>query len=105
MFCFQCEQSSQGTDCTDFAVCGKTPATAGLQDLLAHAAKGLAQFNHRARRLGVTDPILDRFLLEALFVTVTNVNFEDAAIEQTIRRTIVLRSTEGAHPVPIKGPQ
>ena len=91
MFCFQCEQTSKGTGCTDFAVCGKDESTAVLQDLLVHAAKGIAQFNHRARRLGATDAELDRFLLEALFVTVTNVNFDNAAIEKTIRRAIVLR--------------
>ena len=91
MFCFQCEQTSKGTGCTDFAVCGKTESTAILQDLLVHAAKGIAQFSHRARRFGVTDAELDRFLLEALFVTVTNVNFDAAAIEKTIRRAIVLR--------------
>ena len=91
MFCFQCEQTSKGTGCTDFAVCGKTESTAILQDLLVHAAKGIAQFGHRARLLDATDPELDRFLLEALFVTVTNVNFDDSAIEKTIRRAIVLR--------------
>jgi hydroxylamine reductase len=91
MFCFQCEQTSNGTGCTDFAVCGKTEATAILQDLLVHAAKGIAQYSHRARLLGATDAALDRFLLEALFVTVTNVNFDDAAIEKTIRRAIGLR--------------
>ena len=91
MFCFQCEQTSKGTGCTDFAVCGKTESTAVLQDLLVHAAKGIAQYSHRARSLGATDAALDRFLLEALFVTVTNVNFDDAAIEKTIRRAIGLR--------------
>ena len=91
MFCFQCEQTSKGTGCTDFAVCGKTESTAILQDLLVHAAKGIAQYRHRARLLGATDAALDRFLLESLFVTVTNVNFDDAAIEKTIRRAIVLR--------------
>ena len=91
MFCFQCEQTSKGTGCTDFAVCGKTESTAVLQDLLVHAARGIAQYSHRARLLGATDAVLDRFLLEALFVTVTNVNFDDAAIEKTIRRAIGLR--------------
>ena len=95
MFCFQCEQTSKGTGCTDFAVCGKTESTAILQDLLVHAAKGIAQYSHRARLLGATDATLDRFLLEALFVTVTNVNFDDAAIENTIRRAMGLR--EQAH--------
>jgi hydroxylamine reductase len=91
MFCFQCEQTSKGTGCTDFAVCGKDESTAILQDLLVHAAKGIAQFSHRARLRSVTDAELDQFLLEALFVTMTNVNFDDAAIEKTIRRAIVLR--------------
>jgi hydroxylamine reductase len=92
MFCFQCEQTSKGTGCTDFAVCGKEESTAALQDLLVHAAKGIAQFSHRVRQLGVTDPELDRFLLEALFITVTNVNFDDAAIEKSIRRAVHLRA-------------
>ncbi|MGO8702123.1 MAG: hydroxylamine reductase [Limisphaerales bacterium] len=91
MFCFQCEQTSKGTGCVEFAVCGKGASTAVLQDLLVNAAKGLAQFGHRARLLGATHPELDRFLLEALFMTVTNVNFDDAAIEKAIRHAIVLR--------------
>jgi hydroxylamine reductase len=96
MFCFQCEQTSKGTGCTDFAVCGKEESTAILQDLLVHAAKGIAQYNHRARQLGARDAALDRFLLEALFATVTNVNFDDAAIEKMIRHAIVLRAQAGA---------
>jgi hydroxylamine reductase len=91
MFCFQCEQTSRGTGCTDFAVCGKDESTAVLQDLLVHAAKGIAQYNHRARLLGGRNAALDRFLLEALFATVTNVNFDGAAIEKMIRHAIVLR--------------
>jgi hydroxylamine reductase len=91
MFCFQCEQTSKGAGCTDFAVCGKKESTAVLQDLLVHAAKGIAQFNHRARRLGTRDSALDRFLLEALFATVTNVNFDDAALEKMIRQAVILR--------------
>jgi hydroxylamine reductase len=91
MFCFQCEQTSKGTGCIDSGVCGKSESTAVLQDLLVHAAKGIAQYTRRARRLGATNPELDRFLLEALFVTVTNVNFDDAAIERAIHRAIALR--------------
>lgn len=92
MFCFQCEQTSKGTGCTDFAVCGKEPSTAVLQDLLIHAAKGIAQFNHRARRLGARDVAVDRFLLDALFSTVTNVNFDDAVLERSIHQAVVLRT-------------
>ncbi len=96
MFCFQCEQTSKGTGCTDFAVCGKDENSAVLQDLLVHAAKGIAQCSHRSRLQGATDPELDRFLLEALFMTVTNVNFDAAAIENAIRRAIVLRGRAAA---------
>lgn len=85
MFCFQCEQTSKGTGCTDFATCGKDEQTAILQDLLVHATKGIAQYAHRARALGAADPAVDRFILKALFITVTNVNFDAEAIGRVIR--------------------
>ncbi|MHB1305493.1 MAG: hydroxylamine reductase [Limisphaerales bacterium] len=86
MYCFQCEQTSRGTGCNDFAVCGKDEESAVLQDLLVHAAKGIAQYNHRAHRLGERDRAIDRFLLEALFVTVTNVSFDPVRIEDMLRQ-------------------
>jgi hydroxylamine reductase len=91
MFCYQCEQTAKGTGCTEFATCGKDEQTAILQDLLIHASKGIAQYNHRARQLGASDPAIDRFLLEALFVTVTNVNFDAQAIERIIRQAATVR--------------
>jgi hydroxylamine reductase len=91
MFCFQCEQTSKGTGCTDFAVCGKDEQSASLQDLLVHAAKGIAQHHHRARKLGARDNTIDRFILDALFVTVTNVNFDAAAIEKCLRKAATVR--------------
>ena len=66
MFCYQCEQTAKGQGCTQRGVCGKDPETAALQDLLVHAAEGIAQYNHRAHQLGARSPELDRFLLEAL---------------------------------------
>jgi len=91
MFCYQCEQTSKGTGCTDFATCGKDEDSARLQDLLVHAAKGIAQYHHRVRLLGERDVTVDRFLLEALFATVTNVNFDPARLEGTLRRAAELR--------------
>src|SRR5664280_2151921 len=85
MFCYQCEQTSKGTGCMDFSVCGKDENSAILQDLLVHASKGIAQYAHRARSLGAKDPAVDRFILKALFITVTNVNFDAQAIENVIR--------------------
>jgi hydroxylamine reductase len=76
-FCFQCEQTFEGTGChSDFGQCGKDPASAVLQDLIINAVKGLSQYAHRARLLGATDPEIDSFTLEALFSTLTNVNFD-----------------------------
>ncbi len=91
MFCFQCEQTSKGTGCDEFAVCGKNEETALLQDLLLHATKGVAQYAHRARLHGAKDPAVDRFILRALFLTVTNVNFDAAAIEKAIRDAALIR--------------
>jgi len=91
MFCYQCEQTSKGTGCTDFATCGKDEESALLQDLLIHAAKGIAQFNHRARTLGSSDRRIDHFVLEALFTTVTNVNFDPARLEGILRKAASTR--------------
>ena len=91
MFCFQCEQTSKGTGCTDFATCGKDEQTAILQDLLVHATKGIAQYAHRARQLGAKDAAIDRFILKGLFITVTNVNFDAEAIGRVIQQAATVR--------------
>jgi hydroxylamine reductase len=62
-------------------VCGKDSTTAALQDLLVHAAKGIAMYAHRASQLGSRDREVDVFVAEALFSTVTNVNFDPARLE------------------------
>ena len=115
MFCFQCEQTSKGTGCNEFAVCGKDEETARLQDLLLHATKAVAQYAHRARAFGATDPVVDRFILRGLFLTVTNVNFDPQAIEQAIRDAALIRdlakglydgaaAKAGQAPQPLRGP-
>ncbi len=84
MFCFQCEQTHRTTACTATGVCGKDGEVAALQDLLVHVAKAVAQQAHAARTLGRSDPAADRFIIEALFVTVTNVSFDPARISAKI---------------------
>ncbi|MHB1132759.1 MAG: anaerobic carbon-monoxide dehydrogenase catalytic subunit, partial [Chloroflexota bacterium] len=91
MFCYQCEQTAQGKGCTALGVCGKDPETAALQDLLMHAAKGLAMYAHRTRRLGVSDPEIDAFTIKALFTTVTNVNFDPSRLEGLLREAAILK--------------
>jgi hydroxylamine reductase len=91
MFCYQCEQTMRGSGCVDQGVCGKDATTAALEDLLVYATKGISVYAHRARALDVVDREIDIFVLEALFATVTNVNFHPVRLEQTIRRAAELR--------------
>ena len=81
MFCYQCEQTAGGSGCTKFGVCGKSPETSDLQDLLVHAAQGIAMYASRAAKLGKAERSIDRFVTEALFTTVTNVNFDPVRLE------------------------
>ena len=82
MFCYQCEQAKNGTGCTALGVCGKDDTTATLQDLLVYVTKGVSAYAHRAAILGARDPEIDRFMIEALFATVTNVDFDPERILQ-----------------------
>jgi hydroxylamine reductase len=84
MFCYQCEQTHRGNGCTATGVCGKDAEVAALQDLLVHVAKACAQNAHAARCFGRTDRKIDHYLLEALFITVTNVSFDPARISAKI---------------------
>lgn len=86
MFCYQCEQAAKGVACTSMGVCGKDAQTAALQDLLMHAAQGISWYAHCAGQLGVRDRDINVFVIEALFTTVTNVNFDPQRIEGIIHR-------------------
>ncbi|MHC4982444.1 MAG: hydroxylamine reductase [Planctomycetota bacterium] len=91
MFCYQCEQTAKGTGCTQAGVCGKDAETAMLQDLLLHATKGISMYARRARRLGAADREIDVFVIEALFSTVTNVNFDPRRLEELLGRAAEMR--------------
>lgn len=91
MFCYQCEQTAQGTGCTQFGVCGKNPSVSALQDLLIYCLKGLAVIALEARKNGINDYATNIFVGEGLFATVTNVNFEEKSIIALINKAISLR--------------
>lgn len=77
MFCNQCEQTFRGTGCTRSpGVCGKNEDVQSLEETLLYGLKGMAAYAHHARRLGKTDPEIASFIEEALFSTLTNVNFD-----------------------------
>jgi hydroxylamine reductase len=91
MFCYQCEQTCKGTGCTTVGVCGKDATTATLQDLVVYAAKGIGQYAHRAAKRGARSSVVNLAVLEALFSTVTNVNFDPARLEALLRRLAGVR--------------
>ncbi|MBN2320003.1 MAG: hydroxylamine reductase [Acidobacteria bacterium] len=91
MFCYQCEQTSKGQGCDRMGVCGKDPETAALQDLLIYAIKGISQYAHRAGTLGAKDSEIDLFVVEALFTTTTNVNFDPARIQAMLKKATQVR--------------
>ncbi len=76
MFCYQCEQTALGSGCTKIGVCGKNEDIQSLQDTLLYGLKGIAAYAYHARELGARDESVDAFMHEALFKTVTNVNFD-----------------------------
>jgi hydroxylamine reductase len=90
MFCHQCEQTAKGTGCTVTGVCGKKPEVAAIQDLLLHTLKGLSLVAREGRRIGVVDQELDHFTAEALFSTLTNVNFDAQIFAEYIKRAVSL---------------
>jgi hydroxylamine reductase len=91
MFCYQCEQTSQGKGCQAVGVCGKDETTASLQDALIHVVKGISMYAHRARQLGAADPEVDAFTVEALFATLTNVNFDPERVAPLIYIAVEMR--------------
>ncbi len=93
MFCRQCQETARNQGCTIQGVCGKTEETAGLQDVLIHALKGLSFWAVKAREAGVAKPEADLFVAEALFTTLTNVNFDPSRILGLINRALELRDS------------
>ena len=91
MFCYQCEQTSKGEGCQTLGVCGKDETTATLQDLLIHAIKGISMYAHRAAKLGASDAEIDAFTIQAIFATLTNVNFDPDRLVELIHQAIETR--------------
>ena len=93
MFCFQCQETAKGTGCTVRGVCGKMPETARWQDLLISVVRGIGTI---ADALNTANVDYDRietgdYLMDALFTTITNANFDDQAILQRVDRGIALK--------------
>ena len=93
MFCNQCEQTLKGTGCDTAGVCGKQPEAAAFQDLIVYQCKGIGYLANEIRKKGVATEEADRFVIEALFTTVTNVNFDTGRLQEVIRRGNVIKNS------------
>ena len=95
MFCYQCQETAKGTGCTTIGVCGKDAETSGLQDLLIHIDKGVAAYSSVLRKNGKAKELIEgkvnRYLVNSLFITITNANFDDDAILDEIKAGLKLR--------------
>lgn len=91
MFCFQCEQTAGGQACTVRGVCGKQPSTAHLQD---HITEALVRLACRVKDRMPTEAEID-MLLDGLFTTITNVDFNDNDLEEYLERINADVTAEG----------
>lgn len=93
MFCYQCEQTIRGEGCEKIGVCGKQPDVAALQDLLTYVLIGLSVTAHAGRKVGIVNKKIDVLTCEALFTTLTNVNFDPDRFAGLIRECVALKDT------------
>ncbi|MGH4138931.1 hydroxylamine reductase [Clostridium sp.] len=92
MFCYQCQEASKGTGCTVGGMCGKSADLANMQDLLIFVLKGISIYSTSARKLGVENEEVNKFVANALFMTITNANFDKARFIETITKALELRA-------------
>lgn len=93
MFCYQCQETTGCKGCTVVGVCGKQPDVAAMQDLLVWVTKGISAVTTRLREEGraVADEV-NHLVTENLFTTITNANFDKAAIEKRIEKTLEMKT-------------
>lgn len=92
MFCFQCQEASKGTGCTLIGVCGKPHDVANLQDLLIYLLKGISYLSLNLRLPEVLEQRVSLFIMDSLFATITNANFDREVFVGRIREAMALRS-------------
>ncbi|MEI7813520.1 MAG: hydroxylamine reductase [Coriobacteriia bacterium] len=93
MFCNQCEQTAHGTGCEKIGVCGKSPDVSALQDLLVNVCRGISIVAVQAEALGVDTSAAGAFVADALFTTLTNVDFDAESVASITREGVVLRES------------
>ncbi len=92
MFCFQCQEAAKGTGCTIKGVCGKTGDVAGLQDVLMFVLKGISVYTTAARKAGIEKPEMNKFIVDSMFATITNANFDRDVFVKLIQEGLEMRN-------------
>ena len=92
MFCYQCQETAGCTGCTVSGVCGKKPEVAAVQDLLIYVTKGLSAVTTelRAQNKRIEEKV-NRLIVDNLFATITNANFDQEAITERITETLKIK--------------
>ena len=94
MFCFQCQETARGTGCIMKGVCGKDAATACSMDLLLFVTRGISAVAETLRKNEIdVDAKVDRFVVDALFSTITNANFDIESIRRRVDKALSLRDS------------
>ncbi len=91
MFCFQCQETAKNQGCTVKGMCGKPEETADLQDLLIYVCKGISVYGEKLKELGIVDQKAGRLICKALFMTITNVAWDDNVIIDHIKEALKVR--------------
>ncbi|MFP4522528.1 MAG: hydroxylamine reductase, partial [Fibrobacterota bacterium] len=107
MFCYQCEQTAKGTGCEVSGLCGKKPDVSDIQDLIIYQLRGIAFWADKVSEKGKHSGKIDKYTMEALFTTVTNVNFDPERLifvlkegEKVLTEARQLSEFEGKAPAP-----
>ncbi|MDI9597315.1 MAG: hydroxylamine reductase [Atribacterota bacterium] len=91
MFCFQCQETAKGTGCTKRGVCGKAADVANMQDLLIYICKGISVYSTEARKLDIENKNVNKFIMDSLFMTITNANFDESDFVKKIKEGFGVR--------------
>ena len=91
MFCYQCQETAKGSGCTLRGVCGKLPETSGRMDLLLYVTRGVAILNDLLRSHGTARRDASHQVMDALFTTITNANFDNPSLDGFIRRAFQMK--------------
>ena len=91
MFCYQCQETARGKGCEIQGVCGKKPETSARMDQLLYITRGIAIVNRQLREKGNASRKASHFIIDALFTTITNANFDNDQLDGYISRGLAIK--------------